>query len=133
MTEKSYPKLDYPELAGQIKAWAQDLGFADARISQAALPPEAEAHLQAWLEEGCHGEMDYMQAWQFAGKTRRTGSRNALHHQCAPALLAGEALASEDVLANGRLAYLSRYALGRDYHKVIRARLEAGGSNQPDW
>jgi epoxyqueuosine reductase len=42
MTEKSYQKLDYPELAGQIKAWAQDLGFA-APYQQAALPPEAEA------------------------------------------------------------------------------------------
>jgi hypothetical protein len=35
-----------------------------------------------------------------------------------------EALASEEVLADGRLAYLSRYALGRDYHKVMRARLQ---------
>lgn len=125
MTEKSYPKLDYPELAGQIKAWAQDLGFADARISQAALPPEAEAHLQAWLEEGCHGEMDYMQ---------RHGSLRVKPGELVPGTLSiisvrlpywpAEALASEDVLANGNLAYLSRYALGRDYHKVIRARLQ---------
>ncbi|WP_159879507.1 tRNA epoxyqueuosine(34) reductase QueG [Aquitalea denitrificans] len=125
MTEKSYQKLDYPELAGQIKAWAQDLGFADARISKAALPPEAEAHLQAWLEEGCHGEMDYME---------RHGSLRVKPAELVPGTLSiisvrlpywpAEAVASEEVLADGSLAYLSRYALGRDYHKVIRARLQ---------
>jgi epoxyqueuosine reductase len=125
MTEKSYQKLDYPELAGQIKAWAQDLGFADARISKAALPPEAEAHLLAWLDEGCHGEMDYM---------KRHGSLRVKPAELVPGTLSiisvrlpywpAEALAGEEVLADGRLAYLSRYALGRDYHKVIRARLQ---------
>lgn len=125
MTEKSYQKLDYPELARQIKAWAQDLGFADARISKALLPPEAEAQLQAWLEEGCHGEMDYM---------ARHGSLRVKPTELVPGTLSiisvrlpywpAEAKASEDVLADGRQAYLSRYALGRDYHKVIRARLQ---------
>lgn len=125
MTEKSYQKLDYPELAGQIKAWAQDLGFAAARISKAQLPAQAEAQLQAWLDEGCHGQMDYM---------ARHGSLRVKPADLVPGTLSivsvrlpywpAEALASEDVLADGRLAYLSRYALGRDYHKVLRARLQ---------
>ncbi|NWK77149.1 tRNA epoxyqueuosine(34) reductase QueG [Aquitalea sp. LB_tupeE] len=125
MTEKSYQKLDYPELAGQIKAWAQDLGFAAARISKAELPPEAEAQLQAWLDEGCHGQMDYM---------ARHGSLRVKPADLVPGTLSivsvrlpywpAEASASEDVLADGHLAYLSRYALGRDYHKVLRARLQ---------
>lgn len=125
MTEKSYQKLDYPELAGQIKAWAQDLGFAAARISKAALPPQAEAQLQAWLDEGCHGQMDYM---------ARHGSLRVKPADLVPGTLSivsvrlpywpAEAQPSEEVLTDGRLAYLSRYALGRDYHKVLRARLQ---------
>ena len=125
MTEKSYPNRDYPELAQQIKAWARDLGFAEARISKAVLPPEAEAHLQAWLDEGCHGEMEYM---------ARHGALRVRPAELVPGTLSiisvrlpywpAEAAGSESVLQDGRLAYLSRYALGRDYHKVLRARLQ---------
>ena len=47
-------------MASQIKGWAKELGFADARITRAALPAEAEASLLAWLAAGNHGEMEYM-------------------------------------------------------------------------
>nr|WP_199053213.1 tRNA epoxyqueuosine(34) reductase QueG [Aquitalea sp. ASV15] len=125
MTEKSYQNMDYPELARQIKAWAQELGFADARIGHARLPEQAERELQAWLDAGCHGEMDYM---------ARHGALRVRPAELVPGTLTiisvrmpywpAEAQASESVLQDGRLAYLSRYALGRDYHKVLRARLQ---------
>ena len=125
MTENSYQNTDYPELARQIKAWAQNLGFADARIGRAVLPPEAEQGLMAWLAEGCHGEMDYM---------ARHGALRVRPAELVPGTLSiisvrmhywpGEAEDSDAVLSNGHLAYLSRYALGRDYHKVLRARLQ---------
>jgi len=125
MTEKSYQNMDYPELARQIKAWARELGFADARIGKAELPEEAERKLQAWLDAGCHGEMDYM---------ARHGALRVRPAELVPGTLTiisvrmpywpAEAQASELVLQDGRLAYLSRYALGRDYHKVLRARLQ---------
>ncbi len=118
-------KPDYPELARQIKAWAGELGFADARITRPQLPPEAEATLLAWLAEGCHGEMDYM---------ARHGVLRLRPAELVPGTLSivslrmhywpGAARDADAVLADGERAYLSRYALGRDYHKVLRNRLQ---------
>ena len=53
------PPPDLYELARTIKAWGAELGFADVRIADVDLA-HAEAGLQAWLDAGCHGEMDYM-------------------------------------------------------------------------
>ncbi|WP_370646576.1 tRNA epoxyqueuosine(34) reductase QueG [Chromobacterium sp. Beijing] len=125
MTENSLQKPDYPELARQIKAWARELGFADARIGRAGLPPEAEQKLNAWLAAGHHGEMDYM---------ARHGALRVKPADLVPGTLSvislrmhywPQARASAEVLADGGKAYLSRYALGRDYHKVLRNRLQA--------
>jgi epoxyqueuosine reductase len=52
--------IDFAALAGRIKAWGADLGFAKIGITGVALD-EDEAHLLAWLREGRHGTMDYMQ------------------------------------------------------------------------
>lgn len=118
--------VDYPELAAQIKAWAQELGFDGVRITGAELPPEAGERLQAWLDTGHHGEMDYM---------ARHGLMRVRPAELVPGALSvisvrmnywpGEARAAESVLAEPGAAYLSRYALGRDYHKVLRKRLQA--------
>ena len=116
---------DYRQFAIQIKAWAAELGFADARIGAATLPPAAEAGLAAWLADGCHGEMDYM---------ARHGSLRARPTELVPGTLSiisvrlrywpSAAADSAAVLADGEQAYLSRYALGRDYHKTVRQRLQ---------
>ena len=116
---------DYRQFAIQIKAWAVELGFADARIGAATLPPAAEAGLAAWLVDGCHGEMDYM---------ARHGSLRARPTELVPGTLSivsvrlrywpSAAADSAAVLADGEQAYLSRYALGRDYHKTVRQRLQ---------
>jgi len=112
-------------LARQIKAWARELGFADARISRAELPASAARELDAWLEAGYHGEMEYMQ---------RHGHKRVEPAQLVPGTLTivtvrmnywpAAARDARSVLAEGEQAYVSRYALGRDYHKVLRARLQ---------
>lgn len=112
-------------MARQIKARARELGFADARITRPELPPEAEAQLADWLAQGCHGGMDYMQ---------RHGALRVRPAELQPGTVAiisvrmnywpQQARPAAEVLATPRLAYLSRYALGRDYHKVLRRRLQ---------
>jgi len=125
MTDKSYQKPDYPELARQIKAWASELGFHDARITRASLPDEAALELQNWLDKGYHGEMTYME---------RHGMLRVRPAELVPGTLTvisvripywpATARDAETVLGDGTQAYISRYALGRDYHKVIRQRLQ---------
>ncbi|MGL6069980.1 tRNA epoxyqueuosine(34) reductase QueG [Craterilacuibacter sp.] len=125
MTESKLQNVDYPELAAQIKAWSQELGFDGVRITRATLPAEAGERLQAWLDAGYHGEMDYM---------ARHGLMRVRPAELVPGALTvvslrmnywpGEARAAEAVLADPEAAYLSRYALGRDYHKVLRNRLQ---------
>ena len=112
-----------PALAEKIKAWGRELGFAAVRIAPADLPGAPES-LAAWLAAGCHGEMDYMAAH---------GSKRAQPQELLPGTRAiiiarmnywpdaADALAT---LADGTRGYVSRYALGRDYHKVLRHRLQ---------
>lgn len=112
-------------MARQIKAWCQESGFDGARITRAALPEDAARRLQAWLDAGRHGEMDYM---------LRHGLLRVRPAELVPGALSvisvrlnywpGEAAPADTVLGDGSLAYLSRYALGRDYHKVLRNRLQ---------
>lgn len=116
--------LNYQELALRIKTWAQELGFARAGITGTDLS-HAEAGLQQWLDAGFHGEMDYM---------ARHGMKRARPHELHPGTISlisvflpylpPAAAGSDAILADGSKAYLSRYALGRDYHKVLRSRLQ---------
>jgi len=116
--------VDLEALARAIQLWGREFGFAEIAIAGTDLSAE-EARLLAWLAAGRHGEMHYM---------ARHGSRRARPAE----LIAGtlrvitarldylptHALDSASVLADSRKAYVSRYALGRDYHKVMRGRLE---------
>jgi len=125
MQASTSENTNYPELARQIKDWARELGFADARIGRAELPPEAGERLAAWLAAGHHGEMDYM---------ARHGQLRVRPAELVPGALSvvslrmhywpAEARSADAVLEDGAAAYISRYALGRDYHKVIRNRLQ---------
>ncbi|HUS23363.1 MAG TPA: tRNA epoxyqueuosine(34) reductase QueG [Candidatus Binatia bacterium] len=108
----------------QIKTWARELGFADAGIARLELDEDL-AHLRRWLEAGMNGGMDYM---------RRTPAMRALPRQLRPGTLSvisvrqdyrPQAEDAETVLGDGTRAYISRYALGRDYHKLMRGRLRA--------
>ena len=115
--------IDYQALANNIKLWAKELGFADAGITGTDLKTE-EQHLQKWLDAGYHGEMGYMASH---GMTR------ARPAELVPGTLRvisvrmdylpkGAGFATN--LADPTQAYISRYALGRDYHKLIRNRLK---------
>lgn len=110
-------------LATQIKEWGRELGFANLRIAPADIP-QAEAELDAWLTAGSHGEMDYMASHG----TKRARPRELLPRTQSVIMArldyrpdAADAAAN---LADGDRAYVSRYALGRDYHKVLRHRLQ---------
>jgi epoxyqueuosine reductase len=112
------------ELASNIKAWGVEMGFDAVGISDGELSKH-EAHLNKWLEKGMQGEMDYMHKHgskrtnpdQLVVGTKRVIS---VRMDYAPA----DIKAAEDVLENQNTAYISRYALGRDYHKVVRSRLK---------
>jgi len=121
----SYP-LDLQQLAHQIKQWGRDLGFQQVGICDTDLSAE-EPRLQAWLDKQYHGEMAWME---------RHGMMRARPHELLPGTLrvisvrmnylpAKAAFAS--TLKNPQLGYVSRYALGRDYHKVLRNRLKKLG------
>ncbi|MBI2383884.1 MAG: tRNA epoxyqueuosine(34) reductase QueG [Gammaproteobacteria bacterium] len=109
-------------LPARIKQWARELGFADAGIAELTLDRDL-AHLHDWLAAGCHGGMHYM---------ARDAEMRAQPQRLRPGTLAAisvrldyrpHAEAAEAVLEAGDRAYVSRYALGRDYHRLVRARL----------
>ncbi len=115
---------DYAALARDIKRWATELGFADTGISGTDLG-EDEQHLQRWLDGGHHGEMEYM-ARHGTKRTRPTelepGTQRVISVRM-DYIPAGTANAWS-VLGDAEAGYISRYALGRDYHKLMRQRLQ---------
>jgi epoxyqueuosine reductase len=115
---------DLSRLAQQIKEWGRELGFAALGISDGGLDA-AEAGLLAWLDQGFHGEMDYMAA--HGTKRSRPAELVPGTQRIISARLDYFPPVSADphaVLAAADTAYVSRYALGRDYHKVLRNRLQ---------
>ena len=110
-------------LARDIKAWGRALGFDELGIADVDLA-ESEARLCEWLAQGFHGEMDYM---------ARHGSKRSRPAELVPGTVRvisarmnywPRARPAQAVLDDAELAYVSRYALGRDYHKVLRSRLQ---------
>lgn len=111
-------------LLREIRAWAADLGFARVGVAGIDLEDD-EAHFRDWLSAGFHGEMGYMS---------RHGTKRSRPAELLPGTVTclsvrmdywpRQAAAAADVLADGTAAYVSRYALGRDYHKLVRRRLQ---------
>ena len=118
---------DFIPLARDIKRWARELGFQQAGIADCDLSV-VEPRLLAWLEKGWHGDMDYMARHGTArsrpaaltpGTLRVISARmDYLPHSPRGARK------MEDVLAEPDRAAIARYAVGRDYHKVLRSRLQ---------
>ncbi|MFI8381625.1 tRNA epoxyqueuosine(34) reductase QueG [Pseudomonas sp. NPDC079086] len=115
--------LDLAALAQSIKDWGRELGFQQVGITDVQLG-EHEAHLQRWLDAGYQGEMDYMAAH---------GSKRSHPDELVPGTLRVVSLRMDYLpgdtqmvkrLSEPEKAYVSRYALGRDYHKLIRKRLQ---------
>ena len=115
---------NFTDLARLIKAWGRELEFDELGITDTRLDAH-ETRLMNWLAAGYHGEMRYMHLH---------GTRRSRPQELAPGTLriisarmnylAPDARDELEVLGNRDQAYISRYALGRDYHKVIRRRLQ---------
>lgn len=116
--------IDFAELAERIKGWGQELGFQRLGITDTELT-EAEQRLLDWLDAGRHGELGYMAAH---GRRRSRPAEllpGTIRVICARMdYLRNDAADSDSMLADRERAFVSRYALGRDYHKVLRSRLE---------
>ena len=115
--------IDFIALVEQIRRWGFELGFSGVGITRPDTT-EATPRLQRWLALGRHGGMDYMAKHAdlranpeaLVPGTRSIVSVRLPYWQ--------QETKSEQVLADKALAYVSRYALGRDYHKTIRQRLQ---------
>jgi len=122
------PTID-SSLVRDIRAWGAELGFDAIRIADVDLG-HAEAGLLAWLEQGCHGDMDYM---------ANHGLRRARPAELVPGTVRAivarmpylPAASTPDWRHHERArlddpatAVISLYARGRDYHKVLRNRLQ---------
>jgi epoxyqueuosine reductase len=104
----------------ELAARAQALGFGKLGVASVEIP-EDEQHLLRWLAAGFHGEMHYMQ---------RHGSMRSRPQELAPGTVRVVSVRMDywpqpardagEVLGDGSLGYVSRYALGRDYHKIMR-------------
>ena len=116
--------IDLPRLREKIERWARELGFQSLGVSSGELT-QAESHLLEWLNRGYHGTMTYMS---------RHGSARTRPHELLPGTVriisvrmdyrpedVVDSLAGLEDLRNG---YVARYAVGRDYHRLMRRRLQ---------
>jgi epoxyqueuosine reductase len=123
-TEHPAPeRVDALSLALRIKALARESGFQRCGISGVELG-EDEAHLRRWLAQGLHGSMDWM---------ARHGDKRARPQELIPGTVrvisvgldyGGDPDQAWATLEDGERAYVARYALGRDYHRLMRNRLQ---------
>ncbi len=124
MTDSAIPTvLDPAALLASLRTWAEQLGFSGLGIAAIELPSD-EAHFLDWLRLGFNGEMDYM---------ARHGSKRTRPAELIPGTIScisvrmdywPQAADAAATLADGGVGYVSRYALGRDYHKLLRSRLQ---------
>ncbi len=115
--------LDGTAVLAKLRAWAGELGFQQAAVSRATLTDDV-AKLTDWLTAGHHGEMHWLE---------RNQDKRAEPAQLVPGTvtvitlrmdyLTDSVAAAWDVLADAERGYIARYALGRDYHKILRQRL----------
>lgn len=119
--------IHYQDLAEKIKLWSTELGFSQVGISDVDLSAHEE-HLQKWLDNQYHGNMDYM---------ARHGMMRARPNELEPGSIRAISVRLDYLptdakfartLRNKEKGYVSRYALGRDYHKLMRKRLQHLGN-----
>ncbi|MGH8497115.1 MAG: tRNA epoxyqueuosine(34) reductase QueG [Gammaproteobacteria bacterium] len=117
-------RTELDTLAADIRRWGGELGFQAVGIADTDLGADEE-RLARWLESGRHGVMAYMQ---------RHGTKRSRPVELVPGTMRvvsvrmdyapPRAKPAQAVLDDGSLGYVSRYALGRDYHKLMRKRLQ---------
>lgn len=118
------PELNPSALAGRIRGWGAELGFQQVGFSDIDLH-QAEERLAQWLQKKFHGDMHYMQ---------RHGLKRSRPDLLVPGTISVISVrmdylpedqnTAKALLDHPSKAYISRYALGRDYHKVLRSRLK---------
>jgi epoxyqueuosine reductase len=123
MPDAAFSTHSLAELALLIRRWGVELGFQQIGVANVDIPADEERLLR-WLEHGRHGAMHYM---------KRHGVRRARPQELIPGTLRvisarmdylpPQSRDPEEVLNDAELGYVSRYALGRDYHKLLRRRL----------
>lgn len=116
--------INSQEFCKQIKQWGVELGFQQVGISNTDLQ-EAEQYLSRWINDGFHGKMEYMH--KHGLKRSRPalllpGTKSVISVRME--YLPESKNEMESALQNPVNAYISRYALGRDYHKIMRKRLQ---------
>ena len=118
--------INYPQLAEKIKLWGQELGFSQVGITDIDLSAHEQGFTE-WLTQNYHGNMDYM---------ARHGLMRARPAELLPGTLRCISVRLNYLPTNAKFAkllkktdhaYISRYALGRDYHKLMRNRLKQLG------
>jgi epoxyqueuosine reductase len=116
--------MDYSKLLVSINKWADELGFAQVGISDIDLS-EAEDHLKRWIDKGFHGQMDYMHKHG----SKRTHPDELVEETIRIISLRFDysyktIVPYEKILEKPNKAAISRYAMGKDYHKLIRKKLK---------
>ena len=116
--------MNLARITGQLKLWSSELGFSQLAITHTDLA-EHEARLLNWLDKGFHGDMEYM---------ARHGTKRSRPAELEPGTASVISVrmdyyphtphSIEAVLENPQLGFISRYATGRDYHKLMRNRLQ---------
>lgn len=122
MLEKSPSTPDFSQLADNIKVWGIELGFQQIGISDVNLE-HIEENFATWLRKKLHGDMHYM---------AKHGTKRTRPAELIPGTVRVISARMDYLPTNHNMiqqlqdkqkAYISRYALGRDYHKVLRSRL----------
>jgi len=123
--------FDLNQLAADIKCWGRELGFQQVGITDIDLGA-AEVRLKEWLAKGYHGSME----WLSAHGDKRSRPAELLPQTVRVISVRMDYLPGDtkqiQILKDPSKAYISRYALGRDYHKLIRKRLAILGKQIDD-
>jgi epoxyqueuosine reductase len=120
----THSDAELDEIKSLVQRWSKELGFQQVGISDIDLA-QAEHRLADWLGKDYHGDMDYMRRHG----TKRSRPAELLPHTCRVISVRMDYLPhaqdrASDLLDHDSVGYVSRYALGRDYHKVLRRRLQ---------
>jgi epoxyqueuosine reductase len=121
---KNLTEVDYTDLAQKIRRWGEELHLSIGITRPMILQTHQQA-LNDWLANGYHGEMHFMTQNQ-----QQRLNPSVLHEGCINVISARLDYWREtkqsalSLLKNPQKAYISRYALGRDYHKILRAQLK---------
>lgn len=115
--------IDFDQLAPELHAWARDLGFSAVGVTDLDLGAHRD-YLDEWLGKGRHGSMTYMARHRDLRVRPQEMVPGAISVISLRLDYLERATAPDACLENPARAYISRYALGRDYHKVVRGKLK---------